>query len=180
MHNWHGLALCNLHNFQLFRPFPFFLQIQLDESNYHILPPCFTQMKWKIEGSSGHKYERTLQFFTFFPAIYNTYNGSARKKSSRIFSCARVRIRFNEFSPSNICLYTIAATMWGSGQAWRLESAMGMSCLWWTQTWLKSAQMARHGYDAICDHNLFDVYHIDKLPTGSCTLFYYRKMCACT
>ena len=28
---------------------------------------------------------RTLQFFTFFPAIYSTYNGSARKKSSRIF-----------------------------------------------------------------------------------------------
>ena len=50
-----------------------------------------------------------LTFFTFFPAIYSTYNGSARKKSSRIFSYARVRIRSNEFSPNNICLYIIAA-----------------------------------------------------------------------
>ena len=71
--------------FPTFQVISIFLQIQLDGSNYHIFPPCFTQMKWKIEGSSGHKHERTLQFFTFFPAIYSTYNGSARKKSSRIF-----------------------------------------------------------------------------------------------
>ena len=134
----------------------------------------------KIEGSSAHKYERTLQFFTFFPAIYSTYNGSARKKSSRIFSCARVRIRLNEFSPSNICLYTIGATMHGSEQAWRLESAVGISCLGWTQTRLKSAQVARHGYDAICAHNLFVVYHIDKLSADNRTLFYDGKMCECT
>ena len=114
-------AVCTISNFSgNFH----FLQIRLDGSNYHISPPCFTQMKWKIEGSSGHKHERTLQFFTFSPAIYSTYNGSARKKSRRIFSCARVRIRLNEFSPGNICLYTIAATMRGSGQAWRLESAV--------------------------------------------------------
>ena len=56
-------------------------------------------MKWKIERSSAHKYERTLQFFTFFPAIYSTYNGSARKKSTWIFSCARVRITTSSFSP---------------------------------------------------------------------------------
>ena len=70
--------------------------------------------------------------------------------------------------------------MRGSGKAWRLESAMVISCLWWTQTWLKLAQMARHGYDAICAHNLFTVYHIDKLPTDSCTSFYNGKMCECT
>ena len=93
-----------------FQAISIFSQIRLDGSNYHIFPPCFAQMKWKIEGSSAHKHERTLQFFTFFPAIYSKYNGSARKKkSSRIFSCARVRIRSNEFSPSNMCLYTIAA-----------------------------------------------------------------------
>ena len=92
----------------------------------------------------------------------------------------RVQIISNEFSPSNICLYIIAAALRGSGQAWRLESAVGISCLWWTQTWLKSAQMARHGYDEICAHNLFTVYHIDKLPTESCTLFYNGKMCECT
>ena len=45
------------------------------------------------------------------------------------------------------------------------------------QTRLKSAQTARHGYDAICDHNLFDVYHIDKLSADNRTLFYYGKMC---
>ena len=137
-------------------------------------------MKWKIEGSSAHKRERILQFFTFFPAIYSTYNGLTRKKSSWIFSCARVRIRSNEFSPSNICLYTIAAVQDGSGQAWRLESTTGISCLGWTQARLKSAQMARHGYDAICAHNLFVVYHIDKLPTDNCTSFYNGKMCECT
>ena len=156
-----------------------FLQIKLDGSNCHIFPPCFTQMKWKIEGSSAHKHERTLQFFTFFPAIYSIYNGSAQKNRSG-FSHVRIRIRLNEFSPSNICLYIIAATMRGSGQAWRLESAMGISCLGWTQTRLKSAQTARHGYDEICDHNLFAVYDIDKLLTDNRTLFYDGKMCECT
>ena len=102
------------------------------------------------------------------------------KKSTWIFSCARVRIMSNEFSPSNICLYIIAAMRRGLGQAWRLESTVGISCLWWTQTWLKSAQMTRHGYDAICTHNLFAVYHIDKLSADNRTLFYYGKMCECT
>ena len=122
---------------------------------------------------------RTLQFFTFFPAIYSTYTGSARKKSSRIFSCACVRIRYNEFSPSNICLYIIAATLCGSGQAWRLELTMDISYLGWMWNRLKSAQMARHGYDAICAHNLFSVYHIDKLSTDNRALFYDGKMCEC-
>ena len=134
----------------------------------------------KIEGSSAHGHERTLQFFTFFPAIYSTYNGVARKNRAGFFSCARVRIRSNEFFPGNICLYTIAAALRGSGQAWRLELTMGISCLWRTQTRLKSAQTARHGYDAICVHNLFAVYHIDKFPTDNRTLFYNGKMCECT
>ena len=107
--------------FPTFQDISIFLQIRLDGSNFNIFPPCFTQMKWKIEGSSAHGHERTLQFFTFFLAIYSTYNGSARKKSSRIFSCVRVRIRLKEFSPSNICLYIIAATQdrrGGSNQMW--------------------------------------------------------------
>ena len=70
--------------------------------------------------------------------------------------------------------------MHGSEQAWRLESAVGISCLWQIQTWLKSAQTARHGYDEICAHNLFAVYDIDKLSTDRCTLFYNGKMCECT
>ena len=86
-----------------------FLQIRLDESNFHIFPPCFIKMKWKIEGSSAHKHERTLQFFTFFLAIYSTYNGSARKKNRHGFShvCVCGLCQTN-FPPSNICLYTIA------------------------------------------------------------------------
>ena len=110
-----------------------FLQIQLDGSNYHIFPPCFIKMKWKIDGSSAHKRERTLQFFTFFPAIYSTYNGSARKKSTRIFSCARVRVTTSLFSPANMCIYIIGSRgangYGGFAGSWRLDSSMGISCL---------------------------------------------------
>ena len=96
--------------FPTFQDVSIFLQIRLDGSNYHIFPPCFAQMKWKIEGSSAHKHERTLQFFTFFPAIYSTYNGSARKKSSRIFlMCACARITASPFSPANMCIYIMVA-----------------------------------------------------------------------
>ena len=161
-----------------------FLQIQLDDSNCHIFSPCFTQMKWKIEGSSAHKHERTLHFFTFFPAIYSTYNGSARKKSSRIFSCARVRITTSSFSPANMCIYIIgsrgANEYGGFAGSWRLELTMDISYLGQMQTRLKQAQVARHGYDAICAHNLFAVYHIDKLSADNCTSFYNGKMCECT
>ena len=107
--------------FLTFQAISIFSQIRLDGSNYHIFPPCFTQMKWKIDGSSAHKHERTLQFFTFFPAIYSTYNGSERKNRAG-FSHVCVWIKSNEFSPSNICLYKIAAALRDSGQAWRLES----------------------------------------------------------
>ena len=76
-------------------------------------------------------------------------------------------------------IYIIAATLRGSGQVWRLESTIGISRLWFAQTRLKSAQMARHGYDAICAHNLFAVYHIDKLSADNRTAFYDGKMCEC-
>lgn len=110
-----------------------FLQIQLDGSNCHIFPPCFIKMKWKIDGSSAYKHERTLQFFTFFPAIYSTYNGSARKKSTWIFSCARVRITTSLFSPANMCIYIIGSPgangYGGFAGSWRLDSSIGISCL---------------------------------------------------
>ena len=137
-------------------------------------------MKWKIDGSSGHKHERTLQFFTFFPAIYSTYNGSARKKSSRIFSCARVQVTASPFSPANMCIYIMVARRKTTGRLRWLELTIGISYLWWTQTWLKSAQMARQGYYEICAHNLFAVYHIDKLSADNRTLFDDGKMCECT
>lgn len=89
-----------------------FLQIRLDGSNYHIFPPCFAQMKRKIDGSSGHKHERTLQFFTFFPVIYSTYTGSARKKSTWIFLMCVCSDQVKRIFPSNICLYIIAAATW--------------------------------------------------------------------
>ena len=103
-----------------------FLQIRLDGSNWHIFPPCFAQMKWKIEGSSGHKHERTLHFFTFFPVIYSTYNGSARKNWAEFSYVCMCGLGQTNFSPSNICLYIIAAVRRGSGQAWRLESTTGI------------------------------------------------------
>ena len=77
-------------------------------SNYHISPDILYPNE-EINRCKKSSRICDLTIFTFFPAIYSTYNGSARKKSSRIFSCVRVRIRSNEFSPSNICLYTIAA-----------------------------------------------------------------------
>ena len=40
--------------------------------------------------------------------------------------------------------------------------------------------MVRHGYDGICAHNLFAVYHIDKLSADNRTLFDDEKMCECT
>ena len=45
---------------------------------------------------------------------------------------------------------------------------------------MNSAHMARHGYDTICAHNLFAVYHIDKLSADNSTSFYNGKMCECT
>ena len=36
---------------------------------------------------------------------------------------------------------------------------------------------AQHGYDEICAHNLFAVYHIDKLSTDNRTAFDDGKMC---
>ena len=104
--------------FPTFQTISIFLQIRLDGSNCHIFPPYFIKMKWKIDGSSGHKHERTLQFFTFFPAIYSTYNGLARKKSSRIFSCAYVQVTASPFSPANMCIYIMVARR---KTTWRLR-----------------------------------------------------------
>ena len=114
--------------FPTFQVISIFLQIRLDESNCHIFPPCFTQMKLKIEGASAHNDESTLQYCTFFPAIYRTYNGLARKKSSRIFSCVRVRSTTSSFSPVNMCIYIIgsrgANEYGGFAGSWRLELTM--------------------------------------------------------
>ena len=89
MHNWHGLVLWNLHNFQLFRPFPFFSQVRLDGFNYYIFPPCFAQMKWKIDGSSGHKYECALHFL-HFSQQYTVHIIAWREKNRAGFSHVRV------------------------------------------------------------------------------------------
>ena len=162
-----------------FHAISIFLQIRLDDSNYHIFPPYFTQMKWKIEGSSAHKHERTLQFFTFFPAIYSTYNGSAQKNRAG-FSHVRVCGLGQTNFPPVIYAYIQSRLRCvaqdrrgGSNQPWAYL-AYGEY-----KTRLKSAQMAWHGYDAICAHNLFAVYHIDKLPADNRTSFYDGKMCEC-
>ena len=64
--------------------------------------------------------------FLHFSQQYTVHIMARREKNRSGFSHVRVRIRLKEFSPSNICLYTIAETQDGSGQAWRLESAMGI------------------------------------------------------
>ena len=96
--------------FQTFQAISIFVQIRLDGSNYHIFPPCFAQMKWKIEGSSAHKHERTLHFL-HFSQQYTVHIMARREKNRAGFSHVRVRIRSNEFSPINICLYIIAAAI---------------------------------------------------------------------
>ena len=92
-----------------------------------------------------------------------------------------MRITASSFSPANMCIYIIGSRgtngYGGFAGSWRLESTMGISYLGRIQTRLKLAQVARYGYDAICAHNLFVVYHIDKLPADNRTLFYDGKMC---
>ena len=132
-------------------------------SNCHIYPATLYQNEAMNRCKKSSR-TCTLQFFTFFPAIYSIYNDSARKNRagfSHVHVCGLGQTNF----PPVIYAYIQSRRVWrGSGQAWRLESAMGISCLGWTQTWLKSAQAALHRYDTICAHNLFTVYHIDKLP----------------
>ena len=53
-------------------------------SNYHISPDILYPNE-AINRCKKSSRICDLTFFTFFPAIYSTYNGSARKKSSRIF-----------------------------------------------------------------------------------------------
>ena len=134
-------------------------------------------MKWKSRGRA-HTDTSVSYNFLHFSQQYTVHIMARREKNrAGFFSCARVRIMSNEFSPGNICLYIIAAAQDRRGGSNWLQVYLGLR---WTQTWLKSAQMARHGYDAICAHNLFDVYHMDKLSTDNRTLFYDGKMCECT
>ena len=77
-------------------------------SNYHISPAILYQNE-AINRCKKSSRICDLTFFTFFPAIYSTYNGSARKKSSRIFSCARVQVTASPFSPANMCIYIMVA-----------------------------------------------------------------------
>ena len=141
--------------------------------------PSYTLSKWSNKSMQKILAHTWPYNFLHFSQQYTVHIMARRGKNQPAFSHVCVWIRLNEFSPSNICLYIIAATLRGSGQAWRLELAMGISCLWWAQTRLKSAQMAWHNYDVICAHNLFAVYHIDKLSTDSYTSFYNGKMCEC-
>ena len=117
-----------------FQAISIFLQIRLDDSNYHIFPPCFAQMKWKIDGSSAHKHERTLQFL-HFSQQYTVHIMARREKNrAEFFSCARVRITASPFSPANMYVYIIgsrgAKRQGGLGGSSRFESTMDISYLW--------------------------------------------------
>ena len=84
--------------FPTFQAISIFLQIRLDESNYHIFPPYFAQMKWKIDGSSGHKHERTLHFL-HFSQQYTVHIMALREKNRPGFSHVRVRVKQNKNFP---------------------------------------------------------------------------------
>ena len=123
--------------------------------------------------------------FLHFSQQYTVHIMARREKNRAGFSHVRVcGLQRHHFPPENMCIYIIgsrgANRYGGFAGSWRLESAVGISYLGRIQTRIKSAQMARHGSDEICDHNLFAVYHIDKLSADSCTLFYDGKMCECT
>ena len=98
-------------------------------SNYHISPDILYPNE-EINRCKKSSRICDLTFFTFFPAIYSTYTGFAREKSSRIFSCARVRITASLFSPANMYVYIIGSPgANGCGRSvgsWRLESAVGI------------------------------------------------------
>nr|DAO00594.1 MAG TPA: hypothetical protein [Caudoviricetes sp.] len=56
---------------------------------------------------------------------------------------------------------------------------MGISYLGWMQTWLRSAQVARHGYDTICDLRLELVCLISYNQAVRLTAAHYFTMEKC-
>ena len=112
-----------------FQAISIFLQIRLDDSNYHIFPPCFAQMKWKIDGSSAHKHERTLQFL-HFSQQYTVHIMDRREKIELNFSHVCVcRLQRRHF-PRQICAYILwsrcAKRQGGLGGSSRFESTVGI------------------------------------------------------
>ena len=83
----------------------------------------YTLSKWRNKSMQKILAHMWPYNFLHFSQQYTVHIMARREKNrAGFFSCVRVRIRLNEFSPSNICLYIIAAVLHGSGQAWRLES----------------------------------------------------------
>ena len=65
--------------------------------------------------------------FLHFSQQYTVHILARREKNRAGFSHVRMcGLGQTNFSPSNICLYIIAAVRRGSGQAWRLESTTGI------------------------------------------------------
>ena len=93
--------------------------------------------------------------FLHFSQQYTVHIMARRAKNRAGFSHVRVCGLQRRHFPRQICAYILwsrgAKRHGGFAGSSRLELAMGISCLWWTQTRLKSAQMARHGYDTICN-----------------------------
>ena len=90
-------------------------------SNYHIYPATLYPNE-AINRCKKSSRTRDLTIFYIFPSNIQYIYWLGAKKSIWIFSCARVRIRLNEFSPSNICLYTIAAAQDRRGGSNRLRA----------------------------------------------------------
>ena len=114
--------------FPTFQAISIFLQIRLDGSNCHIFPAMLYSNEVKNRGGRAGISMIAPYNFLHFSQQYTVHIMARREKNrAEFFSCMRVRIRFNEFSPSNICLYTIAAALRKqTGQAWRLESTTGI------------------------------------------------------
>ena len=183
-----------LHNFQLFRPFPFSVKsgraAPISIFFHHLLYP----MKEKSRGRAGIGASIPYNFFYFSGhniPIYVCWLGANRAGFS---SCARVRLTALPFSPANMCIYIIGsrgANGWdGSGGSSRLELQVGIICLVWYECGSNRHEKAESL--AWCDMRRQLVYLISEWQVAGCsacaelrandndTLFHYRKMCECT
>ena len=130
--------------FPIFQAIYIFLQIRLDGSNWHIFPPCFAQMKWKIDGSSAHKHERTLQFL-HFSQQYTVHIMARREKNrAEFFSCVRVQVTASPFSPANMCIYIMVARRKTTG---RLRWLVAARIDYWHILPMVNANVAQIGSD---------------------------------
>ena len=119
--------------FPTFQAISIFLQIWLDDSNYHILPATLYPNE-AINRCKKSSHACAPYNFLHFSQQYTVHILARREKNrARFFSCARVRITTSSFSPANMCIYIIgsrgANEYGGFAGSWRLELTMDISYL---------------------------------------------------